>query len=368
MAIALVIAWHYLAGQVQTVPGSLPAYGMQVFALAWAGVDLFFVLSGFLIGGILLTNRTAPNYFTAFYVRRVCRIGPVYYVSLLLFGIVTWAVQGALDAGETSDAASWLVGSPLPFWSYLTYLQNFSMAAAGTFGPNWLGITWSLAVEEQFYLVIPFIIRFIPIKMLPALLVTLVLSAPAFRIALFLWHPHGALAGYVLLPTRWDGLLLGVLGAYLVQHQAAWLQRRRALLTVRLIVIASALAIVGLQAGRQSIGSMGMAMGGYTVLALFSLGVVLLATATEEGLVKAMFRQPLLVWLGSVSYGLYLFHQPVAGVLHGVLRNQSPRIASATDALVTLLALGSTLALAALSLRWIERPLVLASHRIRYRA
>src|SRR5437867_6087613 len=66
MAILLVLVWHYLVGPLQTEPGSPAAYGLKLLSLTWAGVDLFFVLSGFLIGGILLDNRSAPNYFGAF--------------------------------------------------------------------------------------------------------------------------------------------------------------------------------------------------------------------------------------------------------------------------------------------------------------
>ena len=85
MAILLVLMWHYVAAQVQTEPGSAAAYVLKLSSLTWAGVDLFFVLSGFLIGRILLENRTAPNYFKAFYTRRACRIFPLYYVMFAAF-------------------------------------------------------------------------------------------------------------------------------------------------------------------------------------------------------------------------------------------------------------------------------------------
>jgi len=81
-----------------------------------------------------------------------------------------------------------------------------------------------------------------------------------------------------------------------------------------------------------------------------------------------MFRHPLLVWLGTVSYGIYLLDQPVSGAMHGFLRHQSPRIAVPSDALVTALALVCTLLLATVSARYFERPFILAGQRVRYQA
>src|SRR5689334_4309131 len=82
LAILSVLVWHYVYCQVQPQPRSITAYGMTLLSLTWAGVDLFFVLSGFLIGGILLDNKAAPNYYKAFYVRRIFRIFPLYYLVL----------------------------------------------------------------------------------------------------------------------------------------------------------------------------------------------------------------------------------------------------------------------------------------------
>src|SRR3954470_12177192 len=86
-AILLVLVWHYVACQVQTTPGSRAAYAVEMLSMTWVGVDLFFVLSGFLIGGILLDNRGAENYFSAFYLRRILRIFPLYWVVFRAFAI-----------------------------------------------------------------------------------------------------------------------------------------------------------------------------------------------------------------------------------------------------------------------------------------
>lgn len=362
MAMLLVIVWHYFAVTVQTQPGSLAAYGMKMLSLTWAGVDLFFVLSGFLIGGILLDNRTAPNFFQAFYVRRFCRIFPLYY---LMFGLFL----AALAAGWAAKGGgfAWLFGDPLPLWSYATYLQNFTSAISGSHGPHWMGITWSLAIEEQFYVVLPLLVRFVPARALPWLLAVLVLGAPLLRGALFLWHPHAGLPGYVLLPARWDALFLGVLGAWALRRDDARIWLAAHTKVIRALVVVCTLVTLGLLAKSQSIGSAGMSFFGHTVLAFMSLGLVLLSLLSREGVVATIFRQPGLVWLGTVSYGVYLFHQPVHGLMHVALRNQAPQIAGWADAGVTLLALAGTLGLAVVSWRYFERPIVQLGQRVNYR-
>ena len=358
---ALVLVWYFIVCQVRTAPGSLPAYVMKLLSFCWAGVDLFFVLSGFLIGGILLDQRSAPNYFQAFYARRLLRIFPLYYLLLGSFALLT-----AFKVGEWSGGFAWLLQDPLPFWFYATYLQNFAMAAAGTHGPHWLGITWSLAIEEQFYIVLPLLVRLLSKRTLVWLLALLVLAAPIVRGAFFSFYPHGPIAGYVLLPARWDALFLGVLGAVAVRNPfvRGWLRGHS--LLIRAVVIGCGAVVMALLAKNQGIGSWGMSWFGHTIIAVLSLGLILLATASVSSRTARLFRNPVLMWVGTVSYGIYLIHQPVVGLLHATLLRQSPQIANPTDALVTLLGLGLTFGLAAISWRVFERPLVRLGKQIRY--
>src|SRR5947209_6904169 len=151
LAILMVVSFHY---------------NLAPF-LGGVGVDLFFVLSGFLLGGTLLDKREASNYFKAFYTRRVCRIFPLYFLSLFLFVILLLAAPFTLGWLLFGDSIRFLLGDPLPLWSYFTFTQNFAMVDQGVWGIPWLGHAWSLAVVEQFYLILPVLIRFVSREKLP---------------------------------------------------------------------------------------------------------------------------------------------------------------------------------------------------------
>ncbi len=119
-AILVVLLWHYVACQISATEG--PAYAVKTaLSWAWSGVDLFFVLSGFLIAGILMDNRDASNYFRVFYFRRICRIFPLYYLLLGVYFVLT-------DLGfNRSVSFDWVAGDLLPLWSYATFTQNILM-------------------------------------------------------------------------------------------------------------------------------------------------------------------------------------------------------------------------------------------------
>lgn len=123
VAILLVVVWHYLHLHTTSAPGTLWAKANMLFRLTWSGVDLFFVLSGFLIGGILLSQRESPDYYRVFYLRRICRIFPLYFLFLTLCAVLQQpAVRTALPS------IGWMFEPVLPMASYVTFTQNLAMA------------------------------------------------------------------------------------------------------------------------------------------------------------------------------------------------------------------------------------------------
>jgi peptidoglycan/LPS O-acetylase OafA/YrhL len=210
-AISLVLLCHYLQDGPIGPRHSLARRTGEVLGLGTFGVDLFFILSGFLIGGILLNSRSSPKYYSTFYRRRFFRIIPIYYSWLILFGLVMlaakkWGVAGGADFTTIT-----------PYWAYFIFIQNYFQGTTAI-QAFWLGPLWSLAVEEQFYLLSPPLVR----KLSPARLVKILMGVLVFSLLLrlFLSSFYGADHGYwgINASTNWmfcraDDLALGMLVA-----------------------------------------------------------------------------------------------------------------------------------------------------------
>ena len=359
LAILLVLAWHYVHNQLGPASGAAGQAARWVLAYSWSGVDLFFVLSGFLLGGILLDNRSSPHYFKAFYVRRMCRIFPLYYAWL--------GVIGLLMAVGVPGHWRPLISDSTPFWSYLTYTQNVLYAALGEFGSVGLRVTWSLAVEEQFYLLLPLLIRLSRPERLPQWLIILVLTAMVSRVFCFFQTPDQGLAGYVLLPCRWDALFLGVLTAWLVRKPGFAEGFRSREWFVWRVAGLIAIATLGFVLAKQdSFLSLANHLLGFSLLAVLYCLLLLSALYSGHPALKAVFCSPWLRWLGVISYCVYLIHQPVAFLCHTVLLHSAAPISTLTGGLATLAALALTLGLASLSWRFLESRCVAWGRKFAY--
>jgi peptidoglycan/LPS O-acetylase OafA/YrhL len=345
VAILMVLVWHYVACQVTTHSGKM----IQELSLGWSGVDLFFVLSGFLIVGILIDHRAAPNYFHVFYIRRVCRIFPVYFLVLGAFIIASHI------AYFSTPRFNWLFGGPMPILSYVTFTQNFFMGWSNSYGANGLGMTWSLAIEEQFYLVVPILICFLPRRLAFYVLAIGVLTAPILRCA---WPSFFAFVGT---PWRADSLFSGGCLAFIVRSQLCL----ELLVKHRGLVMACAATMF---AGIICMLFKAKHFGQFDHLWLAGLysSVVLISTVYTDNWLSIVMANPILGWFGRYSYGIYMFHQPMSGLLHGIIRGSEPGIKSLDDAGVTLLAFVSTLVLAVISYYCMERPILSFGHRFIY--
>lgn len=355
IAVLMVVLLHAIFGimtpefQYQ-VPG--PIYRF-VFGGA-GGVDLFFVLSGFLIGGILVDHREADNYFKVFWIRRAARILPVY---LLL--MATYVVAKHIGQNGAPWFDEFLMKEPLPLWTYLTFTQNYFMAAEGSGGARWVGITWSLAVEEQFYLIFPFVVFFLPKKAVMKIALFILIMAPILRS--YLWNHYGFYVGYFPTPARADGLMFGVVAAYIIRSQKLQcLADRRILLD-----IFAGIAICVLMWRPEWGGYMEASLSYSLRSAVFAYAIVRIFIT--DGVYRKFLRSRFMVFMGLISYSFYMYHQAVNGLLHGYFFSQVPRIDNWSDVAVGFSVLLVSAGLATLSTRYFEKLFRDIGKRFKYR-
>lgn len=357
IAILSVIIWHYSL-MFPAAPKTVTAYTVRALSLTWSGVDLFFVLSGFLIGGILLDNRQSGNYFQVFYIRRFYRIVPLYVVCLAVSLIAKRT--GYLDLVEIGD----FIGLG---W-YLTFTQNIYAALHTTLKIG-VGQTWSLAVEEQFYLLLPLLIRLFSRKRLLVLLALLVCAAPGIRCLIAAGFPIEAstLANYVLLPTRMDALFMGVLCAYAVRNEQTcqWLSDNTRTLYLSQMVL---WGIVGVFLVKQwSINTLPMTIIGFTVIAFAYSGFLLIAVTETKGPIRWLTSLTPLRQVGIWAYCLYLFHGLVPVVVFG-LAGKEIKITSKFGLLLLAITAALTFLMAHLSWRYFEAQIMKIGHQWKYLA
>jgi peptidoglycan/LPS O-acetylase OafA/YrhL len=254
----------------------------------------------------------------------------------------------------------------VPWWPFFTLTQNLWMARLGGFSGASLGVTWSLAIEEQFYLTLPFVVRRLAPKNLIYLVAGIIFGAPVLRALLIRHLSYGAFAVYVLMPCRADALGLGVLCAILVRRERIW----NYLLTHRAWIYAVS-AIFGLCIAAITFRHIQIftdALYGleYSVLALFYAFALLIAVTGEDKFVKAVFCNKFLMRLGVVAYGTYLLHYIFINSLRFLLISHISLPPVTVFLGAPLLGVVVAVAVAGISWRFFEKPLVNRARHYRY--
>jgi peptidoglycan/LPS O-acetylase OafA/YrhL len=296
LAILLVLVEHFVRFQPATLVERLVSRGA---AVGWVGVDLFFALSGFLITGILLEAKGGERFFRNFYLRRAFRIFPLYYGCLLLV-FVGLPHLGVLGADETRD----LLHTQGWFWSYLS---NVMIARAGSLSASPMEHFWSLAVEEQFYLVWPLIVWLLPRRRLKVLCLGAMLGSLAIRMTLRALGEPGAVL-YVLTPTHLDPLAAGAWLAVLAREPGglAWVKAR---VRPAIALGVAGIAAIVLTARGRVVETLAMQSVGYPLLALTCAALLAVALTGPEGSpLGRLWRSRVLGFFGRFSYGLYVLH------------------------------------------------------------
>ncbi len=349
IAISMVLAFHCFRFPI--TGHSLLSYASRIPFGGWGGVDVFFALSGFLVGGILLDGRGQPKLLRIFLIRRAVRILPLYFVVLATFYITELLLT----------QSKWLYSGAAPWWSYVTLTQNFATPILGS-DAFYLGPTWSLAVEAQIYLMLGFtLIRVRSRSVMPMMLAGIVL-AELCRVA-FLASGHG-IFGYFVVPARIDGACCGVIAAMAVRSARGldFLRKWRTQIWLMIMALfggAEALSMIG-----QSIGSLGAGLYTHLALAVASSFAIALLISNPQGGINRMLRFKPLVWLGSVSYGVYLIHIPAIAISHAVIGRHNTILDSWSAAAASATGIVATICLAWLSFRHFETPLNNRAHRL----
>jgi peptidoglycan/LPS O-acetylase OafA/YrhL len=360
LAVLLVVVEH-LYTVVPEAPAGHWAHEVlkRVGALGYSGVDLFFVLSGCLIGGILLDHGASPRLLPTFFARRFFRIIPLYVLLLL-----TFFVAREIPSLRAMNYATYF-DSPVPLWPYWIMLQNVAMAWKHDIGSFWLGPTWSLGVEEQFYLFMPLLVRNLSRRALVIFCLAAIVVCPLLRTAAML-EAQNFPAAVFLLPMRADSLLLGVLIAITLRSESSlnFVRSHRGAFIALLLALGTVLVVYSVL--RLPAGSLPIATLGYTVIGLFYAGLVLWVLVFADGKIARSFSLRPLVGLGLISYFVYLFHTPVAYVLNWLILSRPPLNLSWAGGSVNALSFVVTVLLGALSYRYFEAPLLRIGHRFRY--
>lgn len=347
MAITMVLLNHSFSSPARHI-----AWLQDTFAIGWTGVDLFFVLSGFLIGGILLDVKESSNYFKAFYARRAFRILPLYYV---------WIGGYFLIAAFAGNPETWL---SVPI--YVFFFENSFRINHGLLGIVWLSHLWSLCVEEQFYLVIPMAIRFLNRSWLVPLLCMTIVTATVSRVCLHIYLPSHGAAQYMLTICRADALAMGVLLAIGWRNESLKNKLYRHQGLIQGVVLLLLGAFLYLAIWNSSKLSLTMAAWGLPAVDAFFAGLVSIALLFPRSAWAGVCRWSFLAKMGRISYCFYVIHPTVNQLCHRVLLHETEAADNWLSIAVTILAAPLAYALATLSWKYFEQPLLRRGHAFTY--
>lgn len=347
IAVLFVVIHHYFTGVVAV--GTLPAWGKTLHALTYpllvSGVDLFFVISGYIVGGIVIDNIAKPDFFRSFYIRRATRILPLYFGMLALFYFAI-----AVSRVFPNPMDIWLLKGDLPLWSYAVFMQNYFAGWYEHPGGRFFAMAWSVATEEHFYLLFPPLLYFAGLRRTAIIILAILLVCPLVR--MIAERSFGFYAAYMPFPARADSIAYGVVVALM---QRRWPLYMTGSLARRLAALTS-LFFFGVLCA-QSLGVIVVgAAGRFTLLGLLYAAVIVWGVL-GGGLFAKVLRHPALLFFGMISYPLYMFHQAVNGTLQGFVAHQAPILASLSDFLLSSMSLAISVGLATLSTRYYDGPI-----------
>jgi peptidoglycan/LPS O-acetylase OafA/YrhL len=353
IAILLVLIYHFAT----PYASSQHTFLADLIGLGWSGVDLFFVLSGFLITGILVDTRKDPHYFRNFYIRRALRILPLYYAFLIVFAFIVLPFAHHQHKFEEYHLSQLSL--------YWVHLSNWS-SALGAPSPTPVAQMWSLAIEEQFYFVWPLVVFLLPESILPLICFALAASSIGLRclpsMQLIQMAHHEFL--YRVTPFRIEPICYGALIALF--NRMDFRKEFRGWAGVACLIFGTGLLSFQWMLGHTfTYNSFHMMTFGYTAVDFCGAGVVLLALRYSGTFAaySRILRSSALRTLGKYSYAIYILHDPIAPYIYKVIHHFIGNVLIGS-ALNVVLGGAVALGLAKLSWMFLESPILSLKDRI----
>jgi len=317
------------------------------FQSGWVGVPMFFVLSSFLITNILITNKKSENYFKTFYYRRILRIFPIYYLAL--FFCLAWGFLMKFDVSQ--------------FLYYFLYVQCFTLSnqLEPVFCNSILRHTWSLSVEEIFYLLWPAVIYFLNQKKVIITCVILGVGSLIFKF-LLIESNNGPLALLSFFGNL-DCLMIGaLLSIYITQPDFEFKPWHKQMLIITLIftVVFILIPFFNISQGQLLFSKIALS---FTISWLSFFALLYFVAGNAGNMVKLLLNNQLISYLGKISYGTYLYHLLVYMFMSSLLFHYKISLNSTLD---SLLKISLTYGVAIASWHFIEKPILGLKVKMKY--
>jgi peptidoglycan/LPS O-acetylase OafA/YrhL len=344
IAVSLVLIWHFFGAVIDQNLGLWAKYVYWITIFGRTGVDLFFVLSGFLITGIILDRKQGfKNFLMSFYIRRVLRIVPSYLVLVVVFWIIVF-----------STSATPAFNADTPIWYHLLFIQNVWMTLNNIWGPGAISVTWSVAIEEQYYIVFPFVALLLSRDRLVKLLCFVAIFSCFFR--LWVWLRFGnPFAMYVFTLSRLDGLAFGGLLACFWRTDAFINLSNRNKKTISNALVGFVCVIPFFLFSIKKDLPMNMALWGHTYLTLLYSSALLFILINLGSTKLSWLRDYRLAKLGALSYTVYLVHPLFISSVF-LLWGKSEKLGSIFDLLLFLFAFLLCLMYSFVRFTFLEKP------------
>lgn len=350
--VLLIVAFHFSLEAARATPGWLSAPVWLAGALGSMALDVFFVLSGFLITGILLDTKGAPRYFSNFYVRRAARILPLYYgflafYLLLLPDVVSW--------DPVSVSLTWR--EQLPYWLYyvnVAFAMGERLAA-------FAGHYWSLSIEEQFYIAWPLVVFLCSRERLRVVALACLVVVPIARTVASYAFPEHILLANMVTPLRIDGLALGALLSIAWRTPGRMPELGRRLRSWGVAGLLGIVLLVAWMLPELRRGEFDWRLSLFLTLSVWCAGAVVSAMLLgRAGVFQRVAETGVARRIGTYSYGIYLIHDPLAHIFDQAGWLTRPGAGTTVSSLLGYLVVmgGISVGVAALSWHAIEQPIL----------